>query len=62
MSTEPSQRDLDPSLYDLAADELEFYKSATGIQDENELNEHILRVQAKAYQVCLEIFYGCPPV
>lgn len=42
---------LDPSLYRLDEQEATSYKSMTGIQDEAELKEHILRVQAKAYQV-----------
>ena len=43
---------LDPSLYKLEEDEAAFFKQATGIQDDEELKQHILRVQAEAYEVC----------
>ncbi|KAF8962729.1 hypothetical protein BDZ97DRAFT_1920297 [Flammula alnicola] len=39
---------LDPSLYSLRADELAFFKSLTGIRDEEEVKAHIMDVQAKA--------------
>ncbi len=42
---------LDPKLYSLDEQEAAFFKSATGIQDEEELKKHILDVQAKAYAV-----------
>lgn len=41
---------LDKSL-SLDEDELAFFKSATGIDDEGELEKHILTVQVKAYEV-----------
>ncbi|KAF8638313.1 hypothetical protein AX17_002333 [Amanita inopinata Kibby_2008] len=42
---------LDESLYSLDDDELAFFKSQTGIDDDEQLKNHILAVQAKAYQV-----------
>ena len=42
---------LDPSLYKLEEDEATFFKQATGIPDDEELKQHILRVQADAYEV-----------
>ncbi|KAI0336236.1 hypothetical protein GY45DRAFT_592101 [Cubamyces sp. BRFM 1775] len=42
---------LDARLYSLKDEELEFMKSETGISDEEELKDHILRVQAEAYSV-----------
>lgn len=43
---------IDPSAYDLTGDELAFFKTQTGIQNEDELRDHILKVQAEAYAVC----------
>ncbi|KAJ7590102.1 hypothetical protein C8J56DRAFT_588842 [Mycena floridula] len=42
---------LDPSLYVLEDDQLGFFKSQTGIDDEEELRAHVLAVQAKAYEI-----------
>ncbi|KAF8558297.1 hypothetical protein OG21DRAFT_1595447 [Imleria badia] len=42
---------LDPSLYALGTESLAFFKSTTGIHDDDELKEHILNVQAQAYAV-----------
>jgi len=54
-------RSLDPSLYTLDAESSAFFKSVTGIHDDNELKEHILNVQAQAYAVdpypCI-VFFG----
>lgn len=44
---------LDPSFYKLEKDEATFFKQATGILDDEELKQHILRVQAEAYEVGL---------
>lgn len=41
---------LDPGLLALQEDELAFFKVQTGIQDSEELREHILNVQAEAYE------------
>ncbi|KAI6114482.1 hypothetical protein F5141DRAFT_1270925 [Pisolithus sp. B1] len=42
---------LDPSIYSLTPDEAEFFKAATGINDDNMLRAHILRAQEEAYKV-----------
>jgi hypothetical protein len=42
---------LDESLYSPAADELAFFKSLTGIEDDGALKNHILAVQAEAFAV-----------
>ncbi|KAF4596473.1 hypothetical protein EYR40_007829 [Pleurotus pulmonarius] len=49
--TKATNPPLDPSYYKLDDQEAAFFKSMTGIQDDAELKEHILRVQAKAYSV-----------
>jgi hypothetical protein len=41
---------LDPSLLVFGEDELAFYKAQTGINDVEQLREHILRIQAEAYE------------
>ncbi|KAF8874712.1 hypothetical protein CPB84DRAFT_1797249 [Gymnopilus junonius] len=46
---------LDPSLYSLQPDELQFFQRLTGIQDEEALKDHIIVVQRKAYKL-----YGYP--
>ena len=43
---------LDERLYDLSDEESSFFKQQTGIQDDDELKEHIIQVQAEAYKVC----------
>ncbi|KAI6099293.1 hypothetical protein EDD16DRAFT_1889205 [Pisolithus croceorrhizus] len=42
---------LDPSIYSLTPDEAEFFKAATGIDDDDILRTHILRAQEKAYKI-----------
>ncbi|KAG6861459.1 hypothetical protein C0995_016550 [Termitomyces sp. Mi166 len=42
---------LDPTLYSLDADELVFFQEQTGIRDEQELKQHIVAVQEKAYEI-----------
>ncbi|KAF8890822.1 hypothetical protein CPB84DRAFT_1749022 [Gymnopilus junonius] len=42
---------LDPNIYQLHGDLLLFFKEQTGIQDEDELKQHVLGVQAKAYEI-----------
>ncbi|KAI0932684.1 hypothetical protein AcW2_001238 [Taiwanofungus camphoratus] len=42
---------LDDKFYALDAEELAFYKAQTGIHDDDALKQHIMRVQADAYQV-----------
>ena len=52
--TDPALRPkLDPSYYYLQPDELAFFQRITGINDEDVLRQHILSVQAKAYEVGL---------
>lgn len=43
--------ELDPSLFKPTPDEVDFFKTMTGIQDFEELKDHILRVQKEAYEV-----------
>ncbi|KXN88490.1 hypothetical protein AN958_07156 [Leucoagaricus sp. SymC.cos] len=51
---------LDPSLLNLNDEESQSLKSLTGIQDDEELKHHIIKVQTKAYQLypypCIRIF------
>ncbi|KAK0238174.1 hypothetical protein EDD85DRAFT_833301 [Armillaria nabsnona] len=51
---------LRPELYGLSEDEAIFYRSQTGIEDDEELKNHILTVQAEAYKIrpypCIRIF------
>ena len=42
---------LDDTLLELHPKEEAFFKSETGIQDTEELREHILRIQEDAYKV-----------
>lgn len=42
---------LDESFYHLSEDEAAFFKSQTGIKDDEELKRHILKAQANAYEV-----------
>ncbi|KAI6117078.1 hypothetical protein EDD16DRAFT_1517867 [Pisolithus croceorrhizus] len=42
---------LDPGIYSLTPDEAQFFKAATGINDDNMLRTHILSAQEKAYKV-----------
>lgn len=48
---------LDPSIYNLDEEQRVFFKEQTGIQDDNELRDHILQVQAEAYAVS----HSCHP-
>ncbi|KNZ75147.1 hypothetical protein J132_04632 [Termitomyces sp. J132] len=50
-SRESIKLPLDPTLYALDADELAFFQDQTGISDEQELKQHIVAVQEKAYEV-----------
>lgn len=45
------QVELDQSIYSPAPDELEFYRSTTGITNDSELKQHILNLQAEAYRI-----------
>ena len=42
---------LDESLYNLKEDEAAFFKSQTGIQDDEALKRHIINMQTEAYKV-----------
>lgn len=46
-----SSTPLDPNLYGLDPDALEFFQQQTGITEEDDLKRHILVVQAKAFAV-----------
>lgn len=46
---------LDETLYELSADELEFFRSQTGISNEHALKQHIVNVQRKAYSVSTHV-------
>lgn len=47
----PSKAPLDESFYNLTDEESAFFKSQTGINDDNELKHHILTAQTEAYEV-----------
>jgi hypothetical protein len=51
--------DLDPSLYplDSTPEDLEFFKQQTGIDDKDELKNHVLAEQAEAYKVAYHVYY-----
>lgn len=42
---------LEPKLYGLLDNERDFFRTQTGIQDDEELKDHILAVQKRAYDV-----------
>ena len=42
---------LDERLYDLNDEERSFLKEQSGIQDDDELKEHIIQIQTEAYKV-----------
>ena len=46
-----SPDDLDPSLFKLSDEEIEFVASQTGIKEREELKNHLLEVQREAYAV-----------
>jgi len=56
----PDHKTLDERLYSLSPEESKFYKLQTGIDNDNDLRDHILSVQAKAYDIypypCIRIF------
>ncbi|KAL5521597.1 hypothetical protein ACEPAF_2345 [Sanghuangporus sanghuang] len=51
---------LDPSLYKLSREEIDFMKGQTGIEDEEELKQHVISVQKEAWDVvnykCIQSF------
>jgi hypothetical protein len=50
---------LDRSLLVLQKDEEEFYRSETGINDLDELKEHIFAIQEEAYKVLNPVVTLC---
>ncbi|KAI6005380.1 hypothetical protein EDC04DRAFT_2583295 [Pisolithus marmoratus] len=52
----PELPPLDPTLYWLSPQEAEFFKTAIGIDDDDELKAHILSVQEKTWKIAP---YGC---
>jgi hypothetical protein len=46
---------LDPKYYRLKPGELAFFQQLTGVEDEQELKQHILDIQAKAYEVGIRL-------
>ncbi|KAF5373310.1 hypothetical protein D9615_007401 [Tricholomella constricta] len=50
-----TQPPLDERFYGLSSDEFDFFKSQTGIKDEDAIKQHIITVQKKAYSI-----YGYP--
>jgi hypothetical protein len=53
MAYPPAKYELDPNLYNLQPEEAAFFKQLTGINDDELLKQHIIQVQAKAYEVHL---------
>ncbi|KAI9461142.1 hypothetical protein HD554DRAFT_2028371 [Boletus coccyginus] len=51
MNPSPTLPPIVPGFYKLNAKSLAFYKSTTGIHDDDQLKEHILDVQERAYAV-----------
>lgn len=49
-------RSLDDKFYDPDPEALAFYKKETGIDDDEELKQHILRVQKEAFGVSLPLY------
>lgn len=47
------QLELDPSLLKLDDKERQFFKDQTGITDNEALDQHIIKVQAEAWEVSL---------
>lgn len=48
---------LDPSLFKLKDDEAAFYKSVTGIDDDEDLKQHIFAIQKEAFEVRPLVFF-----
>ena len=43
---------LDEGVYSLTSENATFFKSQTGIDDDETLKQHILAIQKKAYEAC----------
>ncbi|KAH9928838.1 uncharacterized protein B0H18DRAFT_1117668 [Fomitopsis serialis] len=54
VSLDRDRMPLDEKLYRLSEDDVAFLKLHTGIRDDDELKQHVLEVQADAYQVGME--------
>ena len=48
---------LDDDLYNPDEEAIDFFATATGISDREELKQHILRVRTKAFKVNLPFWY-----
>ena len=53
MAYPPFKYELNSGLYDVQPQDAAFFKQQTGIHDDELLKQHILQVQAKAYEVQL---------
>ena len=53
-----SRPPVDESLYSLTSEEAVFFKSQTGIDDDETLKQHILAIQKKAYEACKHHWQG----
>ena len=53
-------KSLDVSFYTPDEEEKAFMKEATGIQDDEELKNHVITVQTKAFKVNIPPLYYCP--
>jgi len=58
MSLDYVVKPLDPSLYFLDPKLEKLFKTSTGIQDDEELKAHILKVQDEAYRVRYKIVFS----
>ena len=45
---------LDDEFYNPDEEAKAFFKAETGIQDDDELREHIIAVQSRAFAVCID--------
>lgn len=43
---------LDPKLYNLSDEQLDFLRSLTGFENDDEMRQHVLTIQAQAYEIC----------
>ena len=63
MAADPTQqtgvweKPLENTFYDPDDEAKEFFKKETGITDDNELKQHILKAQAKAFAVSSPMFF-----
>ena len=71
--SQSSRQDLNPDFYNPSESEILFFKAQTGIKDDEELKQHVLKIQHEAWDVsynsCLNsrigltsaqvVHYGC---